>query len=178
MSEQPAWIFGYGSLIWNPGFEVLERRAGWVHGWMRRFYQGSPDHRGTPEDMGRVVTLLPDAHAQVWGVAYRPAPHELAHIMARLDHREQGGYAHARVRVHAPDGAVLDALTYIATPQNPYYLGDRPLDVMAQRIARAYGPSGLNRAYLFALEDALAQAGAQDEHVTTLAHAVRALIDE
>ena len=168
------WIFGYGSLIWNPGFEVLERRPGWVHGWMRRFYQGSPDHRGTPEDMGRVVTLLPDAHARVWGVAYRPAPDDLAHIMARLDNREQGGYAHARVRVHAQEGPDLDAMTYIATPENPFFLGPKPMDVMAQRIAYAQGPSGLNRAYLFALEDALVQAQAQDDHVTELARAVRA----
>lgn len=176
MSEQPTWIFGYGSLIWNPGFDVLERRAGWVHGWMRRFYQGSPDHRGTPEHMGRVVTLLPNEHSRVWGMAYRPAPHELTRIMARLDHREQGGYAHARVHVQNHDGSSLEALTYIATPQNPYFLGEEPVEVMARRIAYAKGPSGFNRDYLFALEDALTQAEAHDEHVTTLACAARAML--
>lgn len=128
--------------------------------------------------MGRVVTLLPRPEARVWGVAYRPPAQQLRDIMARLDHREQGGYAHARVQVRTDDGSNIDALTYIATEQNPFFLGARPLEVMAQRIARAHGPSGPNRAYLFALEEALERAQAHDPHVTRLARAVRAVLAE
>ena len=52
------WIFGYGSLMWTPGFPWLERRIGGIRGWARRFHQGSPDHRGTPEAPGRSLSLL------------------------------------------------------------------------------------------------------------------------
>jgi len=57
------WIFGFGSLIHYPGFEYAERRVGYIKGWRRVWYQGSTDHRGTPDNPGRTVTLEADATA-------------------------------------------------------------------------------------------------------------------
>src|SRR5581483_2212492 len=60
----PLWIFGYGSLLWRPGFPFEEQRAALVRGFARRLAQGSPDHRGTPERLGRVATLEPAPGAE------------------------------------------------------------------------------------------------------------------
>ena len=55
--EADVWIFGFGSLIHNPGFEYAARNSGYIKGWRRVWYQGSTDHRGTIESPGRTVTL-------------------------------------------------------------------------------------------------------------------------
>ena len=74
-TDEPLWLYGYGSLIWRPGDVVhSERRVVCAKGWRRCFYQGSTDHRGTPGAPGRVVTLQRDPAAVTWGVALRLPP--------------------------------------------------------------------------------------------------------
>ena len=68
------WLFGYGSLIWKADFDYLERRPAAITGWARRFWQGSHDHRGTPEAPGRVATLIRAEGAVCHGMAYRITP--------------------------------------------------------------------------------------------------------
>ncbi|KAK4144678.1 ChaC-like protein-domain-containing protein [Dichotomopilus funicola] len=98
------WLFGYGSLIWKPPPHFDRRIPGWVTGYVRRFWQASQDHRGTPEAPGRVVTLisrsyweqLTDHHDsapdKVWGVAYRIKADRVAEVREYLDIREINGY--------------------------------------------------------------------------------------
>lgn len=103
-SSGPLWIFGYGSLVWRPAFPHRRHRIAYVEGFARRFWQGSTDHRGSPEAPGRVVTLLPDDHPSVrnevgfraapcWGTAYEIPAGDPDAVLERLDHRERGGYS-------------------------------------------------------------------------------------
>jgi len=163
------WIFGYGSLVWRPAFPFAERAAGAIDGFVRRFYQGSPDHRGVPEAPGRVVTLLEQAGARTWGMAYRlRAAHEAA-VLERLDVREIAGYQRRRLDVALVDGRTVQALCYLATPDNPSYLGPAPLGEMVAQIRRSRGPSGDNVEYVLRLAAALRELDVVDEHVFELA---------
>lgn len=168
------WIFGYGSLIWRPDFPFLEKRVGYIRGWSRRFYQGSPDHRGMPDAPGRVVTLLPDPDAWCWGIAFRINEIEARRIHEKLDVREAGGYRRFQAPFTCRDsGDKVKALVYIAEPENEHYLGPAPIHQMAAHIGRSYGPSGANSEYLLRLADALRGLDIQDDHVFTLETALR-----
>jgi glutathione-specific gamma-glutamylcyclotransferase len=168
------WVFGYGSLVWRPAFEYRERHPGFITGWARRFWQGSTDHRGVPEAPGRVVTLVPRAGAQCWGVVYRVEPQEAPRVLAMLDHREQGGYARHRVDVEVGGDRVCGALVYVATPDNPHYAGPAPPEQIAAQIRRCEGPSGPNLEYALRLAEALRAMRAKDEHVFAIEAMLRA----
>ncbi len=159
------WLFGYGSLIWKADFPFLERRPAWIHGWCRRFWQGSHDHRGTPDAPGRVVTLTRDPDARCDGMAYRIRPE----VLTQLDMREKNGYLRELVPVHFDAQQAVEGLIYLATEENAAFLGEAPLQDMAAQIAGAHGPSGSNRDYLLNLAEALTRQGVQDDHVSTLA---------
>ena len=166
------WVFGYGSLVWRPAFPHRRRTPGYVRGWARRFWQGSTDHRGVPGAPGRVVTLVPDADAICWGMAYEVAPEEREAVLARLDHREKGGYDRNLERVRLKDGGELEALVYLATPENPSFLGEAPVDAIAAQVRRSVGPSGPNVEYVLELARALREMGAPDPHVEAIAAAL------
>ncbi len=169
MNDSP-WIFGYGSLVWRPAFPFEERRPAYVCGWARRFWQGSTDHRGVPGAPGRVVTLVRESEAACWGAAYRLPPAEVDAVLARLDHREQGGYERHDLDLHFADGAGPSAagLVYVATPSNHNYLGPAPLAEIAAQVRSSRGPSGANLEYVLRLAAALREMDATDAHVFEL----------
>ncbi len=161
------WLFGYGSLIWKADFPYLECRPAHIHHWVRRFWQGSHDHRGTPEAPGRVVTLMREPGATCHGMAYRITPE----VLAPLDVREKNGYLREVMTLCFDDGpgGHAEGLVYLATEDNAAFLGDAPLDVIAEQISRSHGPSGPNRDYLVNLARSLLELGVEDPHVSGLA---------
>lgn len=169
------WIFAYGSLIFRPSFSFVERRPAWVRGFARRFWQGSPDHRGTPESPGRVVTLVPQEDETCGGCAYRIDARDSEVVLAELDQREKAGFdRHMLPLLDGPSGvAFAQGLVYVARADNPHFLG--PLDErsIAQHVARSHGPSGANREYVERLEVALRELGIVDPHVDEIVRALR-----
>lgn len=164
------WIFGYGSLVWRPDFPHLERRVGAIEGWNRRFWQGSPDHRGRPEAPGRVVTLVEEARAVCWGVAYRVSAAVWDEVVVQLDDRESGGFERHEVQVRLREPAArVAALVYVAGPRNPNFLGPAPLEEMAAQMRTARGKSGANSEYVLRLASALREIDGEDEHVVRVA---------
>ncbi|KAF2270767.1 ChaC-domain-containing protein [Lojkania enalia] len=123
------WLFGYGSLIWKPPPHYDKRIPGYIEGYVRRFWQTSEDHRGTPEAPGRVATLidrshwetLTDHHApteRVWGAAYHIPASRVPEVRAYLDIREINGYSIQFTPFHpAPFTATISS-----PPSSPSFL--------------------------------------------------------
>ncbi len=151
---------------------MLRREPASVTGWERRFWQGSHDHRGTPDAPGRVVTLIPAPASLCKGMAYLIDPQVFSH----LDHREKNGYQRHQVDIRlAATGVTVTGVLYVAREDNHAFLGPAPAAELAAHIAAATGPSGSNRDYLLQLAAALQRLDACDPHVTELAALVRAL---
>jgi glutathione-specific gamma-glutamylcyclotransferase len=161
------WIFAYGSLIFRPAFAYLERRPAFLPGWARRFWQGSPDHRGIPGAPGRVVTLVPSEAETCGGCAYRIDPASAEEVLAALDAREQAGFERLHRQVlDAPTGAPFaEALVYVAGTANPHFLGPLAEREIAAWVRKSEGPSGPNVEYVMKLHAALAELEIVDDHV-------------
>lgn len=180
----PIWVFGYGSLIWNPGFAYDDRVVGFVRDYRRVFYQGSTDHRGTPQFPGRTVTLEHQPGATCWGVAYRIKEEDEEIALEYLEVREKQYDEKVYLDLYTDSSpkvpAVENVMVYFATSNkesNQNYLGPAPLEEMTRQIYLAQGPSGPNKEYVFKLEDALHKLGVVDQHVQELANALREYSD-
>lgn len=162
------WLFGYGSLIWRPDFEFISSKIAWVDGWSRRFWQGSHDHRGVPDAPGRVVTLIPAQGVRCGGMAFEISASDATKIFADLDHREKNGYQRYQAPLYFEEASRrhdVDGVFYVATENNPAYLGPASSTAIATQISQSQGPSGPNDEYLHNLADALRRHRIDDKHV-------------
>lgn len=192
LSEQSTpsvWIFGYGSLLWYPGFEYSKCVTGYIRGFVRRFWQGNATHRGTEKQPGRVVTLVDDKNGITWGCAYKITGHTALNY---LKHREcnLGGYITQYTKFYPRvayedmgiSGEAFPTLLYIATEENSHWMGEAPLPDIAKQIVECRGPSGHNVEYLIRLADFmrndLQDAAISDDHLFELEHLVREMLVE
>ncbi|MDO9525441.1 MAG: gamma-glutamylcyclotransferase [Gemmobacter sp.] len=173
----PLWVFGYGSLIWNPGFPVAERVVARVAGWQRSFCMWSIHHRGTQENPGLVLAL--DAHPDGWcdGVAFRAAPGTEAATLAMLREREliSSAYLETTVTATARDGRTIQAVVFVIDTAHVQYCGGLTPADQAQIIAGATGGRGHNRDYLWSTVTHLHDLGIADADLDWLADRVRTL---
>lgn len=171
------WVFGYGSLIWDPGFPVAEAHVARLPGWHRSFCMRSIHHRGTPQAPGLVLALDRAAGAHCDGLAFRVAPGAEDATLAALREREliSSAYLETRLTVDLHSGGRVEALAYVIDPDHAQYCGGLPLEDQAAIIARATGGRGPNRDYLFATAAHLADLGIADADLEWLCQRVRAL---
>ena len=176
------WLFGYGSLIYKVDFPYLARKPASISGWMRRFWQGSHDHRGTPGNPGRVATLIEADGQECMGVAYQVT----ADVFEHLDHREKNGYLRFEVEIgfltefESKDKQKIEikrGLVYIAPTDNAAYLGPASEREIAEHIFRSSGPSGPNSEYVFLLAQALRDMNEFDHHVFKIESFLKELED-
>jgi cation transport protein ChaC len=166
--DEPLWVFGYGSLMWDPGFAFAERRPAVLHGWHRRFCVISHNYRGTRERPGLVLGL--DRGGSCRGVAFRVAPEEQARALDYLWVREMRDdvYRPHRVQVRFPGGRAM-ASTFVARRNHPLFFADGDPARVAALIGSATGERGRNLDYLLNTLAHLESLGIHDRHMEAIA---------
>jgi cation transport protein ChaC len=175
MNTRDLWIFGYGSLMWHPGFEHVEHMVATLPGYARSFCMRSVHHRGTEARPGLVLALDEQEGARCHGMAFRVDPGRHDPTMEELRERELVSYAYLEkeLEVSLADGRCVVAVTYVIDPAHRQYAGGLDLENQAQIIARAQGGRGPNRDYLFNTARHLAELGFEDAELNWLAERVR-----
>lgn len=170
------WVFGYGSLLWNPGFTPKQTVKARLHDYHRSFCMLSIHHRGSEQDPGLVLALDAQAGGQCTGVALEVAETEQDAVLAMLREREliSSAYYEETVNLVTDAGQTIPALAYIINPDHVQYC-QFDLERQAQIIARAVGGRGPNTEYLFNTADHLTALGIKDDDMAWLVQRVRAL---
>ncbi len=164
------WVFGYGSLMWNPGFEVVSQQIAVLHGFHRSFCMRSIHHRGTEQDPGLVLALDAFGEATCHGVAFEVAGHAAGPTMDYLRERElvSAAYLEETLAVKLRDGRHVDAVTYVIDREHWQYCGGLPMEEQAQIIAGAHGGRGANIDYLRNTAQHLVELGIEDAELSSL----------
>lgn len=176
--ERIEWVFGYGSLIWDPGFRPAEQVRARLTGYARSFCLRSVQHRGTEAAPGLVLGLDPQEGAMCQGLALRVHPRDHDRVLADLRARElvTDAYRETVLPLALEDGREVRALAYVMRREHAQYAGTLSPDAQARIIAVAHGGRGPNADYLFNTAAHLTRIGIPDDHLDALSEAVRALL--
>jgi len=167
------WVFGYGSLMWNPGFPFVERATARLTGRHRRLCVVSRHHRGDAARPGLVMGL--DRGGSCRGIAYRVPAEAVGDTLAYLHERET---AHYPVYRRADVPVVLDGIpartvrsvTYVIDRSDPDYAGHLSVEQQAAIVAVAQGRSGANRDYLVSVVEHIHALGLRDRRLEAVLH--------
>ena len=167
------WVFGFGSLIWNPAFHFAERRTALVHGFHRQFCLWSKAGRGSPQKPGLMLALEPGGSCH--GVAYRIAPEQVETELDVVWRREMmtGAYRSVWVNAHTP-GGIEHAIAFAANHAHERYVRGLDTDETARLLATGSGPLGTCCDYLFDTVTHLDALGIRDRRMEALVERVRA----
>lgn len=173
------WVFGYGSLLWNPGFKPVEERRAVLLGYQRSFCMLSIHHRGSEEEPGLVLALDAAEGHQCTGVAFQIADAEKDEVLSYLREREliSSAYYEDMLPIQFDDGTEVQALCYVISRDHRQYC-NFDLETQAQMIARSTGGRGPNSEYLYNTAAHLDQMSIKDDDMRWLVGRVRAILAE
>lgn len=161
-SQNDLWVFGYGSLMWNPGFDHVERVEATLNGYHRALCIYSVHHRGTPERPGLVLGL--DRGGSCRGIAFRVEAKKRNAVITYLREREQvtSVYLETSHRLRLIDGRLVDGVAYTADRKHAQYAQKLPHEKLVELIKRSEGASGKNPDYVRATAKKLVDIGIHD----------------
>lgn len=170
------WVFGYGSLMWNPGFDSLERTEAHLFGYRRALCVRSWVHRGSPDMPGLVLGL--DRGGSCRGIAFRVAPDEREAVLSYLRERELVTHVYKErvLPLRLRDGRQVTALTYVIDRSHIQYVGGLDAVEAARIVHGAKGKSGPNDAYVFNTLAHLQEMGIRDHWLEAVGSEVRRLV--
>lgn len=175
--QSSLWVFGYGSLLWNPGFAYLRAEVARLPSWHRSFCMTSVHYRGTAQNPGLVLALDRADGGHCDGLAFEVDAAARDETLTYLRERELISYAYREewLYVDLASGPRVKALAYVINRDHDQYSGALPLEAQAQIIARSCGMRGPNCDYLYATTDHLAKLGIADADLDWLTARVRQL---
>lgn len=172
------WVFGYGSLIWNPGFRYLSAQLGLLRGAHRSLSIISHHHRGTREQPGLVFGLTRGGSCR--GMAFEVAQKDWREVRAYLDARElvTSVYRDVMRPVMLADGRRVQALAYVVDEAREQFAGELTTDQQLAMIRAGVGISGRNVDYVLNTARHLQELGIRDRALMALATRLEAELDQ
>jgi glutathione-specific gamma-glutamylcyclotransferase len=172
------WVFAYGSLMWRPGFEPVERSPASLDGYHRALCIESHRHRGTPERPGLVLGL--DQGGSCRGMAFRVEAARAGAVLAYLRERELVTHVYVETVLTATldDGRSVDAVAYVVDRAHPQYVGVLSPEETLERVSGSVGLAGPNPDYVVNTARELERLGVTDPTLAWLAAALTVSTEE
>ncbi len=160
------WVFGYGSLIWRPGFSFASAQSAFLCGYHRSLCVYSHKYRGTPKKPGLVFGLVPGGCCE--GRAFEISRAHWPEVLEYLRAREGDVYHEENHRLQLADGRFVQALSFIADDTHEQYAGRLDMDAQLALVRDAKGETGTNRDYIINTLEHLSDLGIFDKYLDSL----------